>query len=181
MGQEGCRVYHCCRHTMVSNLKLDYNEVPRAFVQMYRRSVLPKSLRTHPDHTPHVDLSSLFVHPHKQLSYILCFVYPSIKNTTFLKMSSISHPATVFLFLNLSCTRNLTKPHCFGEENENFSQGHSPRTPFLLQTPHKHPNQLRHWCVYMCVCACVCACVRALVYVCVCFSPKLMSKINAGG
>ena len=52
--QEGCRVYHCCRHTMVSKLKLDHNEVPRAFVQKYQRSVLPKSLRTHPDHTPHV-------------------------------------------------------------------------------------------------------------------------------
>ena len=65
MGQEGCRVYHCCRHTMVSKLKLDHNEVPRAFVQNYQRSVLPKSLRTHPDHTPHVDLSSLFVHSHK--------------------------------------------------------------------------------------------------------------------
>ena len=62
MGQKGCRVYHCCRHTMVSKLKLDHNEVPRAFVQKNRRSVLPKSLRTHPDHTPHVDLSSLFVH-----------------------------------------------------------------------------------------------------------------------
>ena len=35
--------------TMVSKLKLDHNEVPRAFVQKYRRSVLPKSLRTHPD------------------------------------------------------------------------------------------------------------------------------------
>ena len=56
MGQEGCRVYHCRRHTMVSKLKLDHNEVPGAFVQKYRRSVLPKSLRTHPDHTPHVDL-----------------------------------------------------------------------------------------------------------------------------
>ena len=65
MGQEGCRVYHCCRHTMVSKLKLDHNEVLRAFVQKYRRSVLPKSLRTHPDHTPHVYLSSLFVHSHK--------------------------------------------------------------------------------------------------------------------
>ena len=52
MGQEGCRVYHCCRHTMVSKLKLDPNEVPRVFVQKYRRSVLPKSLRTHPDNTP---------------------------------------------------------------------------------------------------------------------------------
>ena len=52
MGQEGCRVYHCCGYTMVSKLKLDHNEVPRAFVQKYRRSVLPKSLRTHPDHTP---------------------------------------------------------------------------------------------------------------------------------
>ena len=53
MGQR-CRVYHCCRHTMVSKLKLDHNEVPRAFVQKnrIRRSVLPKSLRTHPDHTP---------------------------------------------------------------------------------------------------------------------------------
>ena len=32
MGQESCLVYHCCRHTMVSKLKLDHNEVPRAFV-----------------------------------------------------------------------------------------------------------------------------------------------------
>ena len=39
------------------------------------------------------------------------------------------------------------KTHCFGEENEKFSRGHSPRTPFLLHTPHKHPHQLRHWCV----------------------------------
>ena len=62
-------------------------------------------------------------------------------------MSSVSHPATVFLFCYLSCTRNLTKPHCFGEENEKFFLGHSPRTPFLLQTAHKHPHQLRHWCV----------------------------------
>ena len=83
MWQEGCRVYHCCRHTMVSKLKLDHNEVPRVFVQKNRRSVLPKSLRTHPDHTPHVDLSSLFVHSHKQLSYILCFFYPSTKHTIF--------------------------------------------------------------------------------------------------
>ena len=58
-----------CRHTMVSKLKLDHNEVPRAFVQKYRRSVLPKSLRTHPDHTPHIDLSSLFVHSHKYFFY----------------------------------------------------------------------------------------------------------------
>ena len=67
------------------------------------------------------------------------------------KKSSISHPATVFLFCNLSSTRNLTKPHCFGEENEKISWGHSPRTPFFLQTPHKHPHQLRHWafCVFV--------------------------------
>ena len=32
----------------------------------------------------------------------------------------------------------------FGEENEKIFPGHSPRTPFLLQTPHKHPHQLRH-------------------------------------
>ena len=48
-----------------AKLKLDHNEVPRAFVQKFRRSVLPKSLRTHPDHTPLVDLTSLFVHSHK--------------------------------------------------------------------------------------------------------------------
>ena len=30
---------------------------------------------------------------------------------------------------------------------KNFSRGHSPRTPFLLQTPHQHPHQLHHWCL----------------------------------
>ena len=57
----------------------------------------------------------------------------------FLKMSSISHPATVFLFCNLSCTRNLTKPHCFGEENEKIFPGARPPDPLpssdTTQTP----------------------------------------------
>ena len=44
----------------------------------------------------------------------------------FLKNSSISHPATVFLFRNLSCIRNLIKPHCFGEENEKIFPGAQP-------------------------------------------------------
>ena len=67
------------------------------------------------------------------------------------KKSSISHPATVFLFCNLSCTRNLTKPHCFGEENEKIFTGAQPPDPFLLQTPHKHPHQLRHcpWILFV--------------------------------
>ena len=59
----------------------------------------------------------------------LCFVYPSTKHTIFLKMSSVSHQAKVFLFCYLSCTRNLTKPHCFGEENEKIFPGAQPPDP----------------------------------------------------
>ena len=55
----------------------------------------------------------------------------------FLKNSSIAHPATVFfLFRNLSCTRNLIKPHCFWEGNENFFQGPQPPPP----PPRPHPS-----------------------------------------
>ena len=54
-------------------------------------------------------------------------------------MSSVSHPATVFLFCYLSCTRNLTKPHCFGEENEKIFPGAQPPNPLpssdTTQTP----------------------------------------------
>ena len=54
-------------------------------------------------------------------------------------MSSVSHPATVFLFGYLSCTRNLTKPHCFGEENEKNFPGAQPPDPLpssdTTQTP----------------------------------------------
>ena len=64
MGQEGCRVYHCCRHTMVSTLKLDHNEVPVLLCKSIEGAFC-QSFRTHPDHTPHVDFSSLFVHSHK--------------------------------------------------------------------------------------------------------------------
>ena len=69
----------------------------------------------------------------------MCFVYHSTKHTTFLKISSISHPATVFLFCNLSCTRNVTNPHCFGKENEKFFPGPKPPDPLpssdTTQTP----------------------------------------------
>ena len=66
------------------------------------------------------------------------------KHTTFLKcLQSLIHQR-FFLFCNLYCTRNLTKPHCLGRKMKIFSRGLSPRTPFLLQTPHKHPHQLRH-------------------------------------
>ena len=65
------------------------------------------------------------------------------KTHDFLKMSSISHLATVFCFVIFLAHEILQNLHCFREENI-FSQGHSPRTPFLLQTQHKHPYQLRH-------------------------------------
>ena len=58
----------------------------------------------------------------------------------FLKMSSVSHPATVFLCCYLSCTRNLTKPRCFGEELEwKIFPGAQPPDPLpssdTTQTP----------------------------------------------
>ena len=145
MGQEGCRrrVHHCCRHTMEYGVKVEAwpQRSSPCFCAKYRRSVLPKSLRTHPDHTPHIDLvHSSFTHTSNCLTF--CASSILLPNT---RLSSISHPATVFLFCNLSCTRNLTNPLVLGRKMKKFSRGHSPRTPLLLQTPHKHPHQLRHW------------------------------------
>ena len=52
-----------------------------------------------------------------------------------------------FLFCNLSCTRNLTKPHCFGEENEKIFPGPQPPDPLpssdTTQTPPPTTSNLK--------------------------------------
>ena len=124
MGQEGCQVHHCCRQTMVSMLKLDHNEV-RLLCKSIEGAFAKVSLNTPRPHTPcrlKFTLRSL-----TQVTVLYFVLRLSFYQThDFLKTSSISHPASVFLFCYLSCTRNLIKPHCLGDENENFSQGHSP-------------------------------------------------------
>ena len=51
-GRICCRVYHCCRHTMVSKFKLDHNEVPRPFARRiegaFCQSLFEHTQTTHP-------------------------------------------------------------------------------------------------------------------------------------
>ena len=132
-------------HYMVSKLKLDPCFCANVSKERFANWCKVSSNTPRP-HTPwRLKFTLRSLTQVTVLHLILCLVYHSTKHTTFLKISLISHPATVFLFCNLSCTRNLTKPPLFWEGNEKIFPGDSPRTPFLLQTPHKHPHQLRHW------------------------------------
>ena len=93
-----------------------------------------------PHITPQVDLSSLFVHSHKYLSYILCFVYPSTKHTIFFKnVFSLSSGNGFFCFVIFLAHEILQNPIVSGRKMKKFSPGESPRDPLpssdTTQTP----------------------------------------------
>ena len=130
-----------CRHTMVSKLKLDHNEVPPCFCAKESKERFAKvSSNTPRPHTPcrfKFTLRSLT--QVTVLHFVLRLSFYQTHNF-FKNVFSLSSGNGFSVLSSFLHTKSYKTPLFRAGKWKKFS-----RTPFLLQTPHKHPHQLRHW------------------------------------